>query len=84
MDNPETMETLGTQDTEWRQTNHNKKHNTKQKTKMMSNTDPTNRWATLTPPNTRGEPRTGALWLYWILTEPNIELLMFILNINWP
>jgi hypothetical protein len=49
MDNPETMETLGTQDTEWRQTNHNKKHNTKQKTKKMSNTDPTNRWATQTP-----------------------------------
>jgi len=37
MDNPETLTTLGTQDTGRRQT----KHNTTQKTKMMSNTDPT-------------------------------------------
>ena len=37
MDNPETLATLGTQDTEQRQT----KHNTTQETKKMGNTDPT-------------------------------------------
>jgi hypothetical protein len=36
MDNPETLATLGTQDTRRRQ-----KHNTTQKAKKMSNTNPT-------------------------------------------
>jgi hypothetical protein len=38
MDNPETLATLGTQDTGQRQT---KQKNRKQKTKKLSNTDPT-------------------------------------------
>jgi len=43
MDNPEALATMGTQDTGRRQTKQ--KHNT-QKTKSMSNTDPTKtrRW----------------------------------------
>jgi len=43
MDNPETLSTLGNQDTGRRQTKHKNttQHNTTQKTKKMSNTDPT-------------------------------------------
>jgi len=50
MYNPETMATVGTQDTTPRtKTNIARpKHNTKQKTKKMGNTDPT---------KNRGEPR---------------------------
>jgi len=39
MDNPETLGTLGTQDTERRLTK-TQKHNTTQKVKTMSNTNP--------------------------------------------
>jgi len=47
MDNPETLATLGIQDTGQRQRKQEK--NTTQKTKMMSSTDPTK--------TIRGEPR---------------------------
>jgi len=40
MDNPETLVTLGTQDTGQRQTKRTT-HNTTKETKKMSNTDPT-------------------------------------------
>ena len=43
MDNPETLATLGTQDIgRQQQQKNNKKNHTTQKTKKMSNTDPTN------------------------------------------
>jgi hypothetical protein len=41
MDNQETLVTVGTQDTSRRQTKTTQKHNTTQKTKTMSTTDPT-------------------------------------------
>ena len=48
MDNPETLSTFGTQDTERRQTKQiQNKNKTTQKTKKMSNTDPQKNWGDL-------------------------------------